>query len=83
MPTPKQLNDAHKQGRVAYKEGKAVWDCPYEVPTVKDAYDSKWLLSANWLNGWRFAWFADKQAKFGLVTFHPNENKQFHNRRFY
>lgn len=80
MSKQKEYNKAHKEGRAAYADGKTALDCPYPVPVFEDKYNHGWLLSANWLNGFRFAWFCDKNARYGVVIGHPNESKQFHNK---
>ncbi len=80
MASQKDFNKAYKEGQLAYKEGKPVKACPYTVPEYEDKYDSVWLLSANWLNGWRSSFIEDKKYHFGLITSHPNENIQLRNK---
>lgn len=83
MATQKHFNKAFKNGAIAYTKGKTIRDCPHEVPLTADPNDDKYLMSKNWLNGWRFAWFGDKEAGHANETFHPNENEQFKNKKVY
>ena len=46
---------AHKEGRAAFKAGRMQRQNPYNGRSAKDS--DEWLRYQGWRNGWMFAWY--------------------------